>query len=96
MNEEITMKTDKIKVGAEPKNVLELNYSTLNKKIGKKIKSRRIEMKLSQEELANKLHYRHKSSITKIEKGKTDIPLSKLVMIGKLLKINFCKEISEA
>lgn len=44
----------------------------------KRIKSRREELKISQDELAKKLGYRSRSSINKIEKGENDIPQSKI------------------
>ena len=46
--------------------------------IGQKIKSRREELGLTQEELAKKLGYKSKSSINKIEMGKNDITQSRL------------------
>lgn len=46
--------------------------------IGDKIKARRIEMGLSQDELASKLGYSSRSSVSKIEKGFNDIPQSKI------------------
>ena len=43
-----------------------------------RIRQRREELGLSQEELASRMGYRSKSSITKIEKGVNDIPQNKL------------------
>ena len=43
-----------------------------------RIRQRREELGLSQEELASRMGYRSKSSITKIEKGINDIPQNKL------------------
>lgn len=43
-----------------------------------RIKKRREELNLSQEELANKLGYKSRSSINKIEMGLSDIPFSKI------------------
>lgn len=43
-----------------------------------RIKSRREELGLSQEELANKLGYKSRSTINKIESGVNDIPQSKI------------------
>lgn len=44
--------------------------------IGERVKIRREELGMTQEELANKIGYKHKSSISYIEKGKNDIPIS--------------------
>lgn len=44
-----------------------------------RIKSRREELNMSQDELAKKLGYRSRSSINKIEKGINDIPQSKIL-----------------
>ncbi len=43
-----------------------------------RIKRRREELNLSQEELASKLGYKSRSSINKIEMGLSDIPFSKI------------------
>ena len=43
-----------------------------------RIKSRRTELGLTVEELAHKMGYKDKSSISKIENGKADIPQSKI------------------
>lgn len=47
-------------------------------KIGDRIRFRREELGLSQDELAQKLGYKSRSSINKIEKGQNDIPQSKV------------------
>ena len=54
--------------------------------IGKRIKERREELGLSQEELAQKLGYKNKSTIAKIEAGVNDIVLSKVVTFAKALE----------
>jgi transcriptional regulator with XRE-family HTH domain len=46
--------------------------------IYKRIKQRREELGMSQEELASKLGYKNRSSIHKIEMGVNDIPQSKI------------------
>ena len=53
--------------------------------IGKRIKKRRLELDLTQEELAKKLGYSHKSSIGKIENGQNDITQSKVVEFAHAL-----------
>lgn len=44
--------------------------------IGDKIKARREELGLTQSELASKMGYAHKTSISKIENNKTDVNIS--------------------
>lgn len=51
------------------------------------IKKRREELRLSQEELADKLGYKSRSSINKIELGLSDIPFSKIPLFAKALEI---------
>ena len=45
----------------------------------KRIKARREELGMSQEELATKLGYKSRSTINKIEMGKNDITQSKII-----------------
>lgn len=54
--------------------------------IYEKIKQRRIELGLTVEELANKMGYKDKSSISKIENGKADIPTSKVIAFARALE----------
>ncbi len=51
------------------------------------IRRRREELGISQEELANMLGYKSRSSINKIEKGINDIPQSKIVEFARALRI---------
>lgn len=53
--------------------------------LGLRIKKRREELKLTQQELALKLGYKSRSSINKIEIGENDIPFSKLSKIANAL-----------
>lgn len=53
--------------------------------LGLRIKKRREELKLTQQELALKLGYKSRSSINKIEIGENDIPFSRLSEIAKAL-----------
>lgn len=53
--------------------------------IGKRIKLQRKHVGLTQEALAEKLGYRNKTSITKIENGTNDIPQSKLYAFANAL-----------
>jgi len=57
----------------------------MNTIVGKNIADRRRELKLTQEELAEKLGYKSKSTINKIELGINDISQSKLVLFAKAL-----------
>ena len=53
--------------------------------IGDRIKARRVQLGLSQEELAAKLGYKSRSTINKIELGVNDITQSKVSSIAKAL-----------
>lgn len=53
--------------------------------IYERIKLRREEIGMSQDELASKSGYKTRSSICKIEDGKTDLPQSKITAIAKAL-----------
>lgn len=57
-----------------------------NTEIAQKIKERREYLNLSQEDLANKLGYKSRSSINKIEMGLSDIPFSKIKDFAKALE----------
>ncbi|MCI7325233.1 helix-turn-helix domain-containing protein [bacterium] len=54
--------------------------------IYRRIKERREELGLTQEDLAIRMGYKSKSSINKIEMGKNDIPQSKVVAFAKALQ----------
>ena len=58
------------------------------KKLGHKIKSRRLELDITQEDLAKMSGYTSRSSINKIELGLVDLPQSKLVAIASALDIS--------
>lgn len=51
-----------------------------------RIRSRRIELGLTQKELADKLGYTSKTTITKIESGNVDLPQSKIVAFAQALQ----------
>ena len=53
--------------------------------IGKNIASRRLELGITQEDLAKRMGYKSKTSINKIEKGINDIPQSKIVQFAEVL-----------
>ena len=57
---------------------------------GQIIKQLREERDMTQEQLAEKMGYSHKSSINKIETGKSDLPQSKLVEFAKVFGVSPC------
>ena len=57
----------------------------MNKSIHDRIRERRIELGLSQDQLAAKMGYKSRSSINKIESGQTDIARNKLVQLAEAL-----------
>ena len=54
--------------------------------LSRRILQRRLELGLSQEELAQRMGYRSKSSITKLEKGINDLPQSKVEELAQALE----------
>lgn len=73
-------------------NIIQL-YDKIRAKVGDfmatlydRIKSRRTELGLTVEELAHKMGYKDKSSISKIENGKADIPQSKIAAFADALQ----------
>lgn len=57
----------------------------------KNIKRRRIELNMTQEQLAGKLGYADKSMIAKIEAGRIDLSQSKIKDISEILDIDICE-----
>jgi len=55
--------------------------------IGDKIKERRIELGMTQDELAKKLGYKTRSTITKIEKNENDVNQTTLKKISEALDV---------
>ena len=53
--------------------------------LARRVRERRAALGLSQEELADRMGYRSKSSITKLEKGVNDLPQSKLEELAAAL-----------
>lgn len=53
--------------------------------IGEKIKERRIELGLSQDELAERMGYKSRSTIAKIEKGINDVVQTNIVKFADVL-----------
>lgn len=59
--------------------------------IGQVIAKRRIELGMTQEELASRMGYKSKSSINKIELGINDIPQKKITEFSKVLDLDIQK-----
>ncbi len=55
--------------------------------IGTRIRTRREELSMTQEELAEKMGYKSRSTINKIELGKNDIPQNKIEAFARVLSI---------
>lgn len=64
-----------------------MNFDELYKKVGKRIQQIRMEKGLSQRELAFKCDI-EKSSITRIESGRTNLTLKSLYIISKELNVS--------
>ena len=57
-------------------------------KVGERIKQRREELGMSQEELAKKLGYANRFSVSKIETGKNDLTRSKIQKFADALGVS--------
>ncbi len=55
--------------------------------VGARIKARRMELKLSQREMAARLGYTDHTTLTRIEGGKIDLPQSRIVKIAEVLGV---------
>ena len=58
---------------------------TFTQEIGLRVRKRRKQLNMTQDELARKLGYQSKSSIAKIEAGERDLPQSKIKAIADAL-----------
>lgn len=56
--------------------------------MGEKIKARRLELGMSQEELAHKIGYASKSSINKIEVGERELRQTKIKQVAEVLDVS--------
>lgn len=65
--------------------------------LGERIRLKREEQNMSQDELAKKLGFKSRSSITKIEQGINDMPQSKILECAKILNtsVNYLFGINE-
>ena len=64
--------------------------------IGKKIKARREELGLTQEQLATRLGYKSKSTINKIEMNKNDVTTSNIQRFADALEIDVMELMDES
>ena len=55
-------------------------------KFGERIRKKRIELGITQEELATRMGYTSKSTITKIEQGIRDVPQNKIAKFAEALE----------
>ena len=55
-------------------------------KLYENIKKNRLQLRMSQKELAKRTGYTDRSMITKIEKGRVDLPLSKIILFADVLQ----------
>lgn len=56
--------------------------------VGKKIRDRRMELGLSQRDLAAKMGYSNQSAIARTEAGKVDLPLSRISQFAEVLGVS--------
>ena len=56
--------------------------------IGEKIKARRLELGMSQRELARKMGYSGNSTLNRIENGTVDVTQAKVVQFAKVLNVS--------
>lgn len=64
-------------------------------KLGKNISKFRKERGITQQELADKTGYKSKAGISDIERGKNTVPIDKLEVIAKVLKVKVSQLINE-
>lgn len=55
--------------------------------IGEKIRNRRTELEMTQQELAERMGYKHKSSINKIELGMTEVTIDQAELFADVLDV---------
>lgn len=56
--------------------------------VGERIKQRRNELHLTQEQLAKKVGYKHKSSINKLESDKSALSQDKIIAVAEALGVS--------
>lgn len=65
-----------------------INVNDFQAEFGKRVKDRREQIGMTQEELAERLGYKHKTSVSKIEKGITVVPSSMVIKIAQALDVS--------
>lgn len=60
----------------------------MRKNMGEFVKTRRVEIGMTQEELSALTGYKHKSSINKIEMGAASVPRSKVPVFAEALRVS--------
>lgn len=56
--------------------------------IGERIKARRQELGLSQRDLAKRMGYTDHTTITRVESGKVDLPMSRVAKFAEALRVS--------
>ena len=56
--------------------------------IGKKLKERRLQLNMTQDELAQKMGYKSRSTINKIEMDRHDVSRAKLIKLSAILDVD--------
>lgn len=65
-----------------------MNKEEIRKKVGNKIRTRREELGLSQEQLATRIGYKTRGAVSKLENGDREISFKKMMEISKALKVD--------
>lgn len=65
-----------------------MTYTDINLQIGQRIRDRREELGMSQNDLAELAGYTSRSTIARIEAGEIDLPQSKISAIAKALMVD--------
>lgn len=56
--------------------------------IGEKVRSRRLELGMTQQELANKIGYKSRSAVNKIELGVNDVSQKTIMLLAEALDVS--------
>lgn len=65
-----------------------MNKEEIRKKVGNKIRTRREELGLSQEQLATLIGYKTRGAVSKLENGDREISFKKMMEISKALQVD--------
>lgn len=55
---------------------------------GNRVKDRRLQLGMTQEDLALKMGYSHKASINRLEKGQNNLPQTKIALLADCLQVD--------